>query len=75
MTQQRSGKQTQGRAVKAVFGVMALGCLLAGLVTYLFAADFGFSEEAAQIVAIAFLVAGVIDYIMLKLWDRIFSRR
>jgi positive regulator of sigma E activity len=61
--------------VKVVFGIMALVCLAAGLIVYLFAERLGFSEDTARIVAIAFLVAGAVDYLVLKLWDRIMARR
>ena len=75
MTQQTPGGEARNRVVKIVFGVMALVCLLAGLAIYLFAEQFGISEETAQIVAIAFLAAGVGDYFVLKFWDRFASRR
>ncbi|MFQ5625438.1 MAG: hypothetical protein ACE5FM_02160 [Methyloligellaceae bacterium] len=75
MTRQMSSIEARNRAVKVIFGVMALMCLLTGLVIYLFAEQFGFSHETARIVAIAFLAAGVADYIVLKLWDRITARR
>ena len=68
-------RQVRNSMVKAVFGIMALVCLAAGLIIYLFAEQLGFSEDTAQIVAIAFLVAGAGDYLVLKLWDRIMARR
>ncbi len=68
-------RQVRNSMVKAVFGIMALVCLAAGLIVYLFAERLGFSEDTARIVAIAFLVAGAVDYLVLKLWDRIMARR
>jgi len=68
-------RQVRNSMVKAVFGIMALVCLAAGLIIYLFAEQLGFSEDTARIVAIAFLVAGAVDYLVLKLWDRIMARR
>ncbi len=70
-------RQTEVRnsMVKVAFGIMALVCLAAGFIVYLFAEQLGFSEDTAQIVAIAFLVAGAGDYLVLKLWDRIMARR
>ena len=70
-------RQTEVRnsMVKVAFGIMALVCLAAGFIVYLFAEQLGFSEDTAQIVAIAFLVAGAGDYLVLKLWDRIMPRR
>ena len=68
-------RQVRNSMVKVVFGIMALVCLAAGLIVYLFAERLGFSEDTARIVAIAFLVAGAGDYLVLKLWDRIMARR
>ena len=75
MTQQSSSNETRTSAVKIAFGAMALVCLVAGLVIYQFAEQFGFSEETAQIVAIAVLAAGAGDYLVLKFWDRVAGRR
>lgn len=63
------------RIVKIAFGVMAILCLLTGLVLYLFAESFGFDQETARYVAIAFLIVGFSDYIVLRLWDRLKKRR
>ncbi len=71
----RARTDVRNNMVKVAFGIMALVCLAAGLVVYLFAEQLGFSEDTAQIVAIAFLVAGAGDYLVLKLWDRIMARR
>jgi len=75
MTRQASRIEARNRAVKLAFGVMTIMCLLTGFVIYLFADQLGFSDETARFVAIAFLAAGVADYIVLKLWDRLMSRR
>lgn len=73
----RSNAQSEDshRLVKAVLGIMTLVCISTGLIVYLFAQQLGFDEDTAQIVAIAFLAAGVGDYIVLKLWDRIVAKR
>ena len=71
----RERTDVRNSMVKVAFGIMALVCLAAGLVVYLFAEQLGFSEDTAQIVAIAFLVTGAGDYLVLKLWDRIMPRR
>ncbi len=75
MTQQSLTSESRNRVIKIVFGVVAITCLIAGLVIYLFAEQLGLSEETAQIVAIAFLAAGAGDYLALKFWDRIANRR
>lgn len=65
----------QQRLIKVAFGAMALVCLLVGLSLYVFADRFGLDADTARYVAIAFLVAGVGDYIVLKFWDRLARRR
>ena len=74
MTQQTQQSVTRTRMIKIVFGVMAFVCLVTGLAVYLLAEQLGFSEETAQVVAIAFLAAGVGDYLILKFWDRLLNR-
>ena len=63
------------RVVKIAFGVAALICLAGGLVIYLFPNAVGLDEETAEIVAIAFLLAGFMDYLILRFWDRFRRRR
>lgn len=54
--------------------ISVLVCLATSLIVYLFAEQLGFDDDTAFFVAIAFLVAGVGDFIMLRLWDRIAAR-
>ena len=75
MRAQSRQHEARSRVVKIAFGVMALVCLLTGLVIFLFADRFGLSADTANIVAIAFLAAGAGDYFVLKFWDRLFVRR
>lgn len=63
------------RLVKIAFGVMALVCLLTGLVLYLFAESLGLDPGTARLVAVAFLVVGAGDYLVLRFWDRLVKRR
>lgn len=63
--------QRQRKIVKIGFGVMAIVSVLAGLFIYLFAAQLGLDPETAQIVAIAFLIVGLVDYLALRFWDRL----
>lgn len=74
MTDRDRRLEQQQRLVKIAFGMTALVCLLTGLVLYLFAENFGFDPETARYVAIAFLVVGVGDYLVLRFWDRIRRR-
>lgn len=60
--------------VKLAFGLGALICLLTGLVLYLFAPQLGLDPATAELVAVAFLIAGAADYLVLHFWERIVSR-
>lgn len=65
----------RNRIAKIAFGVGALVCLTAGFIVYIFADALGLDPDTAKFVAIAFLVAGAADYIVLKMWDRLMMRR
>lgn len=67
--------ETRHRVVKIAFGTAALVCLLAGLFLYLFPDVIGLDPETAELVAIAFLLAGLFDYLVLRFWDRLVRRR
>jgi len=75
MRQGNAQSEDRYRLVKVALGLMTLVCLATGLIVYQFAEQLGFDEGTAQIVAIAFLAAGVGDYIILRFWDRIVARR
>jgi hypothetical protein len=62
------------RLAKAVFGVLALAFVLAGLGIYLLQGRLGIDEDTARLVATAFLVVGIGDTLLLYLWDRLFKR-
>lgn len=74
MTQSANGNTDRSRIAKIAFGVMAIVCLSAGLILYLFAADLGMDPDTARFVAIAFLVAGAADYLVLRFWDRLMKK-
>ncbi len=65
----------RNRAIKLVFAAGALGCVLAGLLLYVFADELGFDPDEANFLAMAFLAAGFADYLLLRFWDRIFRSR
>jgi hypothetical protein len=67
--------ETRNRILKVAFGLMALVCLLAGLAVYVSAGALGLDQDTADLLAIAFLAAGVADYLILRSWDRIAKRR
>jgi hypothetical protein len=63
----------QRRIVKLVLAVMALGTLATGFILYVFADAIGYSPDTAKTIAIVFLIVGLLDYLLLMLWDRIFG--
>lgn len=68
------GASQRDAIVKIAFGAGALICVLAGLIVYIFASDLGLAPDTAQILAVAFLIAGFADYLVLRFWDRIVRR-
>jgi len=61
------------RLAKAVFAMLALASVLAGLGIYLLQERIGIDEDTARLVATAFLVVGIGDTLLLYLWDRLFK--
>lgn len=61
------------RAVKTVFAAAALISVVIGLGIYLMADTLGLDQTTAEFIAIAFLMAGFADYLLLRFWDRIFK--
>jgi Na+/melibiose symporter-like transporter len=75
MTQPDQTRAAQNRLVKIILGVMALGTLVSGFVLYFFADAFGIAPSTANTIAVVFLVVGVLDYLLLHFWDRLFGSR
>ncbi len=63
------------RIVKVLFGVAALISLMTGLMVYLFADTIGLDDFTAKVVAVAFLIAGASDYLVLHYWERFFKAK
>jgi len=61
------------RLAKAVFAMLALASVLAGLGIYLLQERIGIDEDTARLVATAFLLVGIGDTLLLYLWDRLFK--
>jgi len=66
-------KAGPSRAVKTVFAAAALISVIIGLGIYLLADTLGLDQTTAEFIAIAFLMAGFADYLLLRFWDRIFK--
>ena len=60
--------------VKALFAALALGSVLAGFAIYLLQAQLGIPPETARTVTTVFVAVGVVDALVLYLWDR-FSKK
>lgn len=70
-----NGNGRRDMVVKLAFGIGALICLLTGLVLYMFAPQLGLDPATARLVAVAFLIAGAVDYLVLHFWERLGNRR
>lgn len=68
-----SSSEQQARIVRAIFAALALLSLLCGLALYLLAERLGLDESTARLIATAFLIAAVLDALVLYAWDRVFK--
>ncbi len=68
-------RRTGPRGLELAFGLMALASLLMGLGLYLFGARIGIEEATGRLIASAFIVAGVLDAVVLYFWERLFGAR
>ncbi len=57
----------------AVFAAAALLSVLLGLALFVFADDLGLDADTSRTIALAFIVAGAIDAVVLQLWERSFG--
>jgi len=60
------------RTGKLIFGILALVMIILGLGVYIFSSTLGIDPQTAKLIAVAFLIAGVMDYLVLHFWDRIY---
>lgn len=63
------------RFVQVTLAVLALASLAVGLGIFALANRIGVPEDTARVLASAFLVAAIVDAIVLYLWERIFPDR
>ena len=59
---------------KLMFGSLVLFMIVLGFGIYFFSHALGIDSDIAEFIAIAFLGVGVVDYLILCFWDRIFNR-
>ncbi|MBX9684300.1 MAG: hypothetical protein K2X41_10965 [Hyphomicrobium sp.] len=62
------------RVVQIVFAILALLSLIAALAVSVRGIDFGLPETSVQTIAMAFLAVGILDTVLLFVWERIFQR-
>ena len=74
METKNRAQASRHKLAKKLLAVMALGTLGTGFILYMFAEDLGIASDTAEVIAIAFLAAGIMDYLLLVMWDRIFAR-
>jgi hypothetical protein len=53
---------------------MALGSVLLGIALYLLQARLGIGADTARLVSTALILVGLIDTVVLFLWERLFKR-
>lgn len=75
MSELPDNQQPQARIVRAVFAVLALMSLAGALALYLLAERLGLDPDTARLIASAFLIAAVLDALVLYGWDRLFTPR
>jgi drug/metabolite transporter (DMT)-like permease len=75
MAPETQGRPPPERLARIVFAAMALLALGCGLALYAFAERLGLDATTAQLIATAFLIAAVVDVVVLYAWDRLFKPR
>ena len=67
-------KEMRMKRGKLYFGVLALAMVVLGLILYIFSAALGIDETTAKLIALAFLIAGFLDYLILHFWDKLYDK-
>jgi hypothetical protein len=67
-------RQRSLKSVQVIFAVLAILSLSSGLAVAARGDEFGLPETSTHTIAIAFLMVGVADTVLLFLWERIFQR-
>ena len=60
--------------VKALFAALALGSVLAGFMVYLLQDQLGIPSDTARYITTVFVALGVVDALILYVWDRYTKR-
>lgn len=75
MAEPRRRERERGRVGRLALGGVALLSILVGALLYNFAEPLGFDRGTVEIVALAFLIAGLADFVILCFWDSLLRRR
>jgi phosphate/sulfate permease len=67
-------RQRSLKSVQVIFAVLAILSLSAALAVAARGVEFGLPEASTHTIAIAFLMVGIADTVLLFLWERIFHR-
>ncbi|MBK9079734.1 MAG: hypothetical protein WBP38_05560 [Hyphomicrobium sp.] len=67
-------RQRSLKSVQVIFAVLAILSLSAALAVAARGVEFGLPETSTRTIAIAFLMVGIADTVLLFLWERIFHR-
>lgn len=62
------------KSVQIIFAVLALLSITAALAVAARGVEFGLPEASTETIAIAFLLVGAVDTVLLFVWERIFRR-
>jgi hypothetical protein len=68
------GRERSLRFVQIVFAVLALISLVSALAVSTRGVDLGLPENSTSPIALAFLLVGAIDTVLLYAWEHIFQR-
>jgi hypothetical protein len=68
-------REDPGQGTRTILAALAVGSMLAGLAIYLLQGPMGLPADTARLIATAFVVAGLLDALLVYFWDRIFNRR
>lgn len=67
-------RERRMRRGKLYFGILALAMIVLGLAIYIFSSALNIDETTAKLIALAFLIAGFFDYLILYFWDKIYDK-
>ncbi|HPG88612.1 MAG TPA: hypothetical protein PLD46_03090 [Hyphomicrobium sp.] len=67
-------RQRSLKSVQVIFAVLALLSLTAALAVASRGVEFGLPEASSETIALAFLLVGALDTVLLFMWEKIFRR-